>query len=203
MLRKKSKQALALGFMALFIAIDFFGVFSVDAIHAYAIYAFELLFVVFVTVIYRNLEWKRRAFSFGFMVAVFFSLVCGFGIYEFAGVLGYGIPFQMKDPETILFLLLIGPILEEFVFRSALWRLSTELVKAPWMVFLLTSILFSYSHYLMIRTAPETMHGFIRYQAIYTLGLGLMAGGARLYFGLLAAILIHFAFNFGFFFGSI
>ena len=203
MMKEKAKQALAIGLIAVFIGVEYFGVFSVDALSSYAMYGFECLFFGTVLAIYRGLEWKTDDFTLGSIVTVFLSLVCGFAAYEFSSVLGFPIPFAMKEVETLILLLLVGPILEELVFRSALWRLGTELVKAPWFAFLFTSVLFSFAHYQMIETAPASYQGFIRYQAVYTLGLGLLAGGVRLHFGLLGAVLIHLAFNFGFFLGSI
>ena len=201
--KQRWKQGLAVVLLAVFMGVSFFASASLDAISAYASYGFDALFVIAVSLIYRKLEWKTETFTLGFWVAVFFSLAFGFAIYEFASPLGLPIPFPMRDAETLFLLLLVGPVLEEFVFRSALWRLGSEIIKAPWFSYLFTSVLFAFAHYQMIQIAPAEYQGFIRYQAVYTLGLGLLAGGVRLHFGLLGAILIHLAFNFGFFLGSI
>ncbi len=203
MIMKRFMQALAIGLIALFWGVSYQAWFALDALSPYTMYGFELTFSVLVAFIYRKFEFKLAPLTFGAGVALFFSLAAGFAIFEGAGVFGYTIPFELKDLETVLFLLLIGPILEEGVFRGALWRLFQEVFGTPWVGYLATSVIFSYSHYRVIGEVPESFHGFIRYQAIYTLGLGLFCGGIRVQFGLLAALFTHMAFNFGFWLASL
>jgi hypothetical protein len=203
MLKKRAFQALALGLFACFVSVEFLGAFSLAAISPYSLYLFEICFFILVSLLYRPLNWKTKSLTFGFVVSLCFALTSGFAVFEFTSVLGYTLPFQMKDPETVLFLLLLGPILEELVFRSAIWRIGSELFQSPLVPFFLSSVLFSYSHYQAIQNTPEVLHGFIRYQGIYSLGLGLFCSGMRLQFGLIGAILTHLSFNLGFFLGSV
>ena len=49
---------------------------------------------------------------------------------------------------------------------------------------------------------PESVHGFVRYQTIYTFGLALFCGGMRMHVGWVGALAAHLAFNFGFWMGS-
>ena len=188
----------------LFIAVEFFHLFSLDAINPYAIYAFEVMFTTLCWAILKNFEWKIRAIKIQDTLILLLTLIAGFGIFSFAKVQLIEIPFDFKNPEMVLFLLVIGPILEELVYRGALWGVFTEFGRrlkpqqATALAFGLTTTLFAYSHYFMIFSLPESFSAFIRYQGAYTLGLGLVCGWVRMRIGLRAAIGFHAAFNFGF-----
>lgn len=194
---------MGVGLFFLFLGIEYGGAFSVETLSPYAIYIFEALWAGIALYLFRPFDWKTEEFSFGYVVTLFFSLVAGFAIFESVPYLKLILPFDMKNPEIVLFLVVIGPILEEFLFRGAIWNLLREWFRSPLVPYLVTSVLFAYAHFHEIKTAPEEFHGYIRYQAVYTLALGLLSGGVRMRFGLLGAVLIHLSFNFGFFFGSI
>ena len=131
-------------------------------------------------------------------MVLFFALTSGFAVYEFASVLGHTIPYDLNATETTLFVLLMAPLLEEWVFRGAIWRLIEKLIPQEWAPFVLTSALYSYSHYQIIGSVPELYQGFVHYQAMYTFGLALFCGGMRMHFGLIGAVATHLAFNCGF-----
>ena len=196
-------QALAIGFLVLYLGVTLAGWFSLDALSPYAEYGFEALFGGVIFALYRNWEFKKGPFTLVACVAFLFALVCGFAVYEFTSVFGYSIPFQMKDPETVLFLLFVGPLLEEWVFRGAVWKLVEVITGTPLVSYLLSAVLFSYAHYHVINEVAPEYAGFVRYQAIYTLGLGLFCGGMRMQYGWRAAWVTHVAFNFGFWLGAL
>ncbi len=203
MLKERFLQALAIGLLALFWGVAYLEWFGLDSMSAYAVYVFEILFALGVTLFYRPVDWQKAPFSFGAAVAVFFALASGFAIYEFASILGHTVPFQMRDPETVVFLLLVAPLLEEWLFRGALWRLIERVTRNEWLAFGITSAAFAYSHYQVIGALPENFHGFVHYQAMYTFGLALFCGGMRIHVGLVGAMATHLAFNFGFWLGSL
>lgn len=198
MLKARFLQALAIGFLVLYLGVAFAGWFNLDSISGYAEYGFEVVFVILVFGIYRNWEWKKEPLGLGAGVTLFFALAAGFAAYEFTDVLGYVNPFNLKDPETVIFLLAIGPLLEELVFRGALWKLIEVVTGSSIAAFLFAAVAFSYAHYHVIQFVDASAASFIRYQAIYTLALGLFCGGMRMLYGFRAAWLTHLAFNFGF-----
>ena len=203
MIKQRFFQALAIGFVFLYCGVAFAGWFALDSLSPYAEYGFEAVFGCIILLIYRNWEWKKKSFTFGAGVAFFFALAAGFAVFEASGVLGYALPFSVQDPETVLFLLVLGPVLEEWIFRGALWRLFETITGSPWPAFLVTAAIFSYSHYDLVSGLEPKYLPFMRYQAIYTLGLGLFCGGLRLQFGWSAALIAHVAFNFGFWLAAI
>jgi membrane protease YdiL (CAAX protease family) len=107
---------------------------------------------------------------------------------------------DIKSKETAFFLLAVAPILEELVFRFTLFaaiKRATDETKA-WII---TSLLFSYSHLHAIWFVPTEYSKFLIYQTAYTLPLGLVCGFmVRKRGSLIAAILVHAAFNLGFYF---
>jgi hypothetical protein len=196
-------QALAIGFLLLYFGVSFAGWFALDSVSPYAIYGFQALFGLIILLIYRNWQWKIKSLSFAAGVALFFAFAAGFSVVEACEVLHYAIPVSFKDPETVLWLLVLSPVLEEWVFRGALWKLFERITGSPWPAFLLTAIASSYSHYAAISSLDPKYAPFLRFQAIFILGLGLICGGLRLQFGWFAAAIAHVVFNFGFWLGAI
>jgi len=193
----------AIALLLLYLGVAFAAWFQLENLFPYADYVFEAVFGGVVLVLYPKWDWKKGPLTFGASVGFFFALAAGFAIYEGSGLLGYGMPFALKDPETVLILLLVGPVVEEWVFRGALWKLFEEITGSVWPAFLFTSVIFSYAHYHVISTVDPQFASFVRYQAIYTLGLGLFCGGMRLQLGWRAGLLTHVSFNFGFWLASL
>ncbi len=191
------------GLLLAYLLIRFFFTQWLDSLGPYASYLFELGLVVTVVLLtgprfFRFLRFDKR------MVAVLAPLFAalGFGVYRLAGVLGHPIPFELKSAETLFFLILVAPILEELIFRFFAWRPLAEIDER--LALAVTTILFSYSHYHAIWFVAPEIHGFIQYQTIYTLLLSLGCGLSLWRFqSLTGAILIHFMFNLGFYLGSL
>jgi membrane protease YdiL (CAAX protease family) len=202
MLRFRFFQALAIALFLSYLVISYSGWIDLDTIFPFASYVFDFVFGGVVLVLFRNWAWSKDRLGLGASVAFFFAWAAGFAVYEASGVLGYHLPFAMKDPLTVLILLLVGPFIEEWVFRGALWRLLEVITGSVWPAFLISSVLFSYAHYYAIHSVDPSLQSYVRYQAIYTLGLGLFCGGIRLQHGWRSALVMHVFFNFGFWLGS-
>ena len=186
-----------------YLTIRFFFTERLDALGPYASYFFELALVGI------SIFLAGRSFLSFFQVqrrtlfAALGSFAFGFCIYRAAGVAHIQIPFDLQGVETLFFLLLVAPILEELLFRFFLWHPAETLVKKPALTWILTSMVFSYSHFHALFFVPQEIHPFIIYQTAYTLLLGLWCGYSVLKSKSLAeSMLIHFAFNLGFYLGS-
>ena len=196
-------QALALGLTVLFCGVCYREWFALDAVSPYAIYAFQVIFALLVSILYAPLEWTKERLDFAGIVALLFCFACGFAIFEFSGVLGHSVPYKMRDPETLIFLLLITPVLEEWLYRGVLWRLLERLTHSEWAAFAGTSALIAYSCFQVISNVPVSFHSFVQYQTSYTFGLALFCAGMRVHYGLKGALAAHLVFNFGFWLGSL
>jgi hypothetical protein len=132
-------------------------------------------------------------------------LPLGWIVHRYAQGAELLIPFDFSSTETLVLLLAVGPVLEELLYRGAIWRLFEFLFtgagQRTWMIVIATSLLFSFSHYHAVFSVPEEFQGFIHFQTLYTLGLGLACAFLRWRVGLLGSILGHVLFNVGFWLG--
>lgn len=192
---------IALAFI--YILVRFVFTRQLDTLGEFASYYFEVICIVIAILIcgkkiisFFNL--KRTA-----SYAMVLSLITGFGIFKLASFLQIIMPLDLKNLITVVFLLLIAPVLEELIFRFLLWQPIQILIKKPYLTLALTSLIFSYSHLHAIWFVPTEYHQFIILQTTYTLFLGLTCGFyIYRYSSLSSAIFIHFAFNLGFFAAS-
>lgn len=126
----------------------------------------------------------------------------GFIAFRLCGSIGWTVPFELSGGETIFFLLVVAPVLEEGLFRFLLWTPIARMNGGAALV--VTSVLFSYSHYHAIAFVPADYHAFIYFQTIYTFILALGCGAMMLkHRSLSGAVLMHFMFNLGFYAGSL
>lgn len=185
-------------FLVIFLSIEYGFRTRIESSGPYTSYLIEVLFVLIVAFGWKGFRFLRS--SPGWSGSANLALMFGFGIAARAlcTPLEVGTPFDLSSPETILFLVVVGPILEEFVFRGVLMRLMRDIVLSRYLIILMSAIAFSYSHFQILFETPENLHGFIQYQAVYTFFLGLACGYFAVTYGLLWAILGHFLFNFGF-----
>ena len=199
-IEKSSAKRKALAFLAGFLAIRFGLDHYWRQVSAYYSYAFELAFSIWVASVYRsNFRWAIRylpEIRTGFLPA----LAAGFGSHALLRVMNISVPFDLSSGETIFLLLVLAPLLEELVFRLTLWEPLHALMKSPGLTLGVTSVLFSTSHGLALFFVPAEFQLFIAAQCTYTLVLGLGAGYRRWKSqSPVAAILVHFGFNLGFF----
>lgn len=169
----------------------------------YAAYAFELVFVIIVGWFYR-----QRLKCFGFrptqvLTDGLLPLGAGFATYKLALFSLLPIPFDLQSTELIFLLLIVAPVLEELIFRMALWEPIKDLTASPAVLLVSTTLLFSFGHLQALWSVPQELRAFVLYQSLYVIILGLGAGWRRLQSQtLLAPILVHFSFNLGFFLAS-
>lgn len=131
-------------------------------------------------------------------------LASGFLVYRLAKPVGIPIPFDLRDGHTLLLLLGVAPVLEELIFRMALWESFSAFSRKVRFALIGTTLLFAGGHFAAYPFVPEAYRGFVIYQTLYVLVLGAVAGLRRSKTGAVApAIGVHFAFNFGFFLGGI
>lgn len=169
------------------------------AVSPWSSYAFEALFVAGAYALFRGrVRWRVTP---GESVAGFLpALVSGFCVYWLAVFSGVAVPFDLRDGETLLLLLFLAPVLEELVFRMALWESIRELWPNPAAVLILTTALFSLGHLMALWSVPFDYRSFVLYQSLYVILLGLWMGWRRQVTGALGAPLaIHFGFNLGFY----
>lgn len=114
------------------------------------------------------------------------------------------IPFDLTQSETIIFLLVVAPVLEEFIFRFFVWHTIAQFSNG-FTSLIVTSCAFSLSHFYSYWFVPNDYHPFIFYQSLYTLILSYFWGRAYLKSGNNLAVPIgaHFLLNLGFYIGSL
>lgn len=181
-----------------------------DSLHPYAMYGFDLLYSALSIHFFSEGRFRLRfpAEKLQF-AAIAMSLILGVMTYEVASMRGIVIPFNLEDPYTIFALLIIAPVLEELLFRQALWfSLETASARWPrareWFPWIATSVLFAAAHFEATFSAPPEFHAFILYQTGYALAIALWWGRVYLQTGSVGlTILLHFGFNAGFFLGSV
>jgi len=200
----KSPQAYAaLALAAFYLVVRYGFTRELDALGIYASLIFEVLCIlVTVALVGRKSDWRlvSNPTAYGIVIA----WVSGFAIFKLAIVAGISIPFDLKGTETLLFLLVVAPVVEEGIFRFFLWQPIQILTRQKSVALFVTSLLFSYSHFHSIWFVPSEAHNFIIYQSVYTFLLGLACGYyVYRYASVTGAILIHFGFNLGFYAASL
>jgi|GEM_PF-1092269 len=197
--REHSLTLVLSGLAAFYLAVRFGATKQLDALNAYASYFFEISLVVIATLLLRpRLSWKALLKPLTIAIAVA-ALASGFAILKIARIANINVPMDVHSGETVFFLLAVAPVLEELIFRFMLFKPLERIFNSrnAWLV---TSVLFSYSHLHTIWSVPQDYHQFLLFQAAYTFPLALACGFmVRRQRSLLSAILVHAAFNLGFF----
>jgi membrane protease YdiL (CAAX protease family) len=137
-------------------------------------------------------------------LSALFALIAGWLIFSIGALADLLPPMDFKTFEVLVMLLILAPIVEESVFRLALWGLIEQTLQNKKATLVLTTFLFSFSHFFVIFFLPSDFYPFIIFQTIYTFALG---GWAGYYMykghGFIFPLLVHFLFNFGFFLGAV
>lgn len=166
-------------------------------------YGFEVIFVGLVMVFYRH---KRPWFLPPQKQDLYVSLVlllAGSLTYVAAGLLGMGVPYDLEAPMTIFFLLIVAPVLEELIFRLALWEGIRAISDQAFSTITISTLLFSIGHLVAYWVVPSSIQAFVLYQALYVIPLSVVISFRRHYANsVFSAMLLHFGFNFGFFLAS-
>lgn len=183
---------------AFYLVVRFFFSARLDSFGAYASYVLEAVLVVVAIAIVgfgrRKSVGPAKWLGLGGVLA----LAAGFGAFKIAVMNGIPIPFNLEGAETLVFLLVVAPILEEALFRFFIWVPIAGLLNRT-VAFVVTSLLFSYAHFHAYFFVPAEIHSFIYYQTAYTLLLAIGCGyWVWRYNSMVGAIATHFAFNLGF-----
>ncbi|MCC7442547.1 MAG: CPBP family intramembrane metalloprotease [Bdellovibrionales bacterium] len=176
-----------------------------DSVFRYASYLFEACFVAGAAYLYREsftwkfdpkpAFWKQAGAAFGL----------GFLICFAAGRTGIGMPFALDRGEAVFFLLAGSPILEELLFRMALFlplagilaRRNTSVLIAA------NAAMFAAVHWVSVFQVDAAVKPFVALQSVYALALGgLCAAWMVRTLSVSYPIVLHFLFNLGFYFGS-
>lgn len=177
-----------------------------EQVSVYYSYLYEVLFILIVIFLKRS---KRSlSFKFEFSKENIFRIVpwpfLGFIFYRLANHSGITIPFDFKSLELVIMLLVIAPILEEFIFRFAIWELFDDVVKNKEVQIWFSAAMFSLSHFMAIYMISPDLRPFVLYQSLYVIILGIGSSKMRQESnGMTGSILVHFLFNLGFYFASL
>lgn len=166
-------------------------------------YAFEISFVLVAYISFRSQIklWKPPNRDDGTALLAAFS--SGALICHAASWVHVPIPFDLSSLFTIFLLLVLAPVLEEAIFRMALWQAFSYLWKSNWLTVFVTTVLFAAGHFAAYWFVPEQFKGFVLYQTFYVFALGAFAGWRRLRSNVVfSAVWVHFGFNLGFFVAS-
>src|SRR6185312_3458442 len=82
------------------------------------------------------------------------ALLAGFVVYKSALRIGLTIPFDLSSKELLCLLLVIGPVIEELVFRGALWELFSCFTRSGCGLVAVTSLVFSFAHFFAWWSVP-------------------------------------------------
>jgi membrane protease YdiL (CAAX protease family) len=170
-------------------------------------YLFEVIFVSLVYWFYRTKK-NIKLFAFENKLQSVNRLIpwlpIGYIVYRLAVKAQIVIPFEFNTATNILLLLVVAPILEEFIFRLALWEAMDEISSNKELQIWVSSILFSVGHLISMFILPPEYRQFILYQAVYVVILGIGSSKMRQESkGIIGSILVHFLFNLGFYLGSL
>ena len=169
----------------------------------YYSYAFEVGFVALACFLFRGRFKFLSRPSKDDAIAIIAAAVGGLLVYRAASWVGVPIPFDLNATETIFLLLVLGPILEEAVFRLAIWEGFQALTGNSCATLVATTLLFAAGHFAAYWFVPAEFHGFVIYQTSYVILLGLAAGWRRRQTNAISsAVVVHFGFNAGFFLAS-
>lgn len=196
----KITQKLAiLAFLLFFILVEFVFQSQMEALWTYSIYAFEVFFLALYFYIFGGIKFFKEKLKYRGKLVLAGTLAFGLLTRLSCRFLNLTVPFDFHSTEVLIFLLALGPILEELVFRGFFSGAIHTFAKHPLAIALGTAICFSMAHFYPYFQVPIEFHSFIIYQTFYTFLLGLICAYFSLVNGMTFAILAHFLFNLAFF----
>lgn len=163
--------------------------------HVSTSYLWDLIFSVSILLLFKLEFIKIKKTYFQLILRFLFVIILGFLSVQIIFQLGIKTPFRfIEDP--FIQLLIMAPIFEELVFRSAIQgRLSQEFGNKKWII-LVSASLFSLSHLSALWFLPPSFHSFIYCQLIYTFILGwILAKSHDRGIKTFEPIFLHFVFN--------
>jgi membrane protease YdiL (CAAX protease family) len=160
-------------------------------------YYYELGFVLVSIYIFRSkfsLKTKNKRMTH------FLRYFCmGLLTLLFCKIFSTNLPFDLNSNMVKLSIVFIGPILEELVFRFAIWNAIEKITDCKKTPLHVTSILFGVAHFKAIFIITPPYITYITFQTLYTLILGYALGKRyEQNRNVLEVILLHILFNLGF-----
>jgi membrane protease YdiL (CAAX protease family) len=178
---------------------------QIAGVNLYAPYLIEIGLVGLAAFSFASLPAFKLKVSPALVAWFVVSLISGFAVFKIAGLAKITVPFDFTSKETLLFLLIVAPILEELLFRFSYCLPFEKKGFNVYTVGAISATLFSLSHLNAIRYVPEEFFSFVYYQTCYTFILGFFCYLLMQRFNrdLSASILLHFFFNLGFFISAL
>ena len=169
---------------------------SVNAFWPYTSYLVDICAVVGFIILFKKRPNFRISYSVEHIMALMLGGVTIFFIFLMPQI---NIPFDFKSYETIIFLCLVAPILEELVFRFMIIEGLNTKIKNIYLLTTLSALIFSLVHLQAYTVVNPIYKSFVIYQATYTFLLGLWWAFAYLKSrNLYHVMAMHMLFNFGF-----
>ena len=198
---KSERKQWAFGLMAIFLLTHYgFDNLLWKNISVYYLYAFEFFFIFLTTLFLKSkIKWigKLDLYEFKAMpLAALFGLL----VFKTATSLGLPIPFDFSSVEIVFQLLIIAPILEELLYRLALWNCIEAFSSKPKVLIGFSTLLFSLGHFAAYFYVPADFKIFVIYQSVYVIFLSIWVSIGKLKTNRIQTpVLIHFMFNLGFY----
>lgn len=140
----------------------------------------ELVFSISVVYFFRSwFSWQPFVEPFQ-LFEFFLAISGGMFVYLMLRILVVPIPLDLESIPIIILLIFVGPLVEELLFRGALWAALRKIFPSPVFLCVGSAILFSLAHLESYLWVSESYRPFVLVQGFYTLLLGLW-WGARLY----------------------
>lgn len=192
------------GFMLFWLGLFFFVTYVLKDFFSFYVqnfnYYFEWVFaIVSILLFWQELKIKQKVGLF-FASQVALSLIAGGCIQVLIFNLNFPTPYDLGSIWALISLIVIGPLIQELIFRFSLWVPLKRLVygKETYLI-VISSLLFSFDHFSHVFIRPQSMHSFIYLQSFYTLALGLWWAWSYIKSKtILMPIFMHIAFNLGF-----
>lgn len=160
-------------------------------------YAWDILFFIGISLLLKTPF--KIALNKGFIIRTPLIALMGLACVYMAKFLKLDAPFRYIE-NLALQIIILAPIIEELVFRHALYEVIKRSELKSIFQYFLGSLLFSISHAPALYYLPADFHSFIYFQLIYTFVLGWVIIKARERSeSLLEPIILHFIFNFIFY----
>lgn len=168
--KERLRLVLLVGFLGLRLGLEYA---FWRTISPYYSYGFELAFIVLVFKVYPGSFTMGSITNTQTPMGLFVAIASGALICKLIASAGIPIPWDVNQIEVVFLLLLLAPMLEELVFRYALW----ELLKLPRFTvserIVWSAGIFSLGHFVAFLTIPDLFKPFLVCQVLYVMMLGL------------------------------
>lgn len=181
---------------------------ALEAVSIWIVYGIDIAFVLLVLSVWGKKPDLRIPGTRRVAVEALAALLAGASAFFVARQAGLSVPFALDQLTSLMLLGVVAPVLEELVFREAMWQpVHTFLSKvihrhARGLTLLALAAIFSYAHFDAYFWIPAEYQPFILWQTLYTFLAGLWWAKRYAETGSLGlTILLHFCFNTGFYLG--